>query len=77
MDEELIDDLFSFRYLKFLLFLFLIVILLQSDVVIDKVLTPLQGTTHKIPNSKGVVIIGLGVVILAAIVDLVTRLGFP
>jgi len=62
---------------KLLLFLFLVFVLVTSDVFVDKILSKCNGATeNRNPTMKGTFIQGFVVVILYILLDLIIKLGY-
>lgn len=84
LDKKRPDDLtsafmgfFSTLNYKLLLFLFLIFLLVTSDIFVEKILGKIDGaTSHRDPTTKGTFIQGFFLVFFYMIMDLVTKLGF-
>jgi hypothetical protein len=68
----------GYIHFKLLFSIFLIFLLVSSDVFIDKVLGRWNGTVeHKTPTSKGVLIQATLMTLLVMIIDLLLRAGYP
>lgn len=84
VDKKRPDDLtsafmgfFSTINYKLMLFLFLIFILITSDIFVEKILGRIDGATqHRDPTTKGTFIQGFFLVFFYMIMDLVIKLGF-
>lgn len=78
-EEEVIEEESSiYKYVKLLIAIFMILIFLDSDVFIDKVLSRISGATeHKATTTKGAFIRAFIAIFFITIFMITINLGFP